>query len=284
LGPVKTDGDLAAVLVRRSPDFDPTSLHVFPVAMLRSGERWLPAPMPASFENSGLQARPETRARTKALESWMLKNRALDLLKLRDEAAARIRRKIESGLPLAKLRAMDPEQVAGTFLDACERRDIAVVIGLLGGLSERPPSNLRDRIRVCEEMLAKPFPEIRPWRLLSSEEVLRAVVHHEEDRKSALVSVGCLDPRSGRDRPGPPQVEIVHIELTRGGDTMWRVDPGESFWTPTEAPEDEEDEGAILDGDLLDLFPARLREKHPAKPADTAEAAESATLAAIRAS
>lgn len=283
LGPVKTDGDLAAVLVRRSPDFDPTSLHVFPVAMLRSGERWLPAPMPASFENSGLQARPETRARIKALESWMLKTRALDLLKLRDEAAAKIRSKIESGLPLAKLRAMDSKQVAGSFLEACERRDLAVVIGLLGGLSERPPSNLRDRIRVCEEMLAKPFPDIRPWRLLCSDEVLRSVVHHEEDRKSALVSVGCLDPRAVRNQPGAPQVEIVHIELTRGRDTMWRVDPGAAFWIPSEEPDDEEEDGAILDGDLLDLFPARLREKHPAKPAETAEAAETATLAAIRA-
>ena len=284
LGPVRTDGELAAVLVRRTPGFDPTSLHVFPVALVRRDDRWVPTPLPASFENCGLQARPELRGKIKALEGWLLRTRSLDLLALRDEATARIRRKIESGLPLATLRAMDSQQVAQSFLDACERGDLAVIVGLLGGLSENQPSNLRERIRICEEMLPSASPAIRPWRLLCSPEVLRAMVHHEEDRKSALVSIGCLDPRLKVAKPGSSRIEIVHLELTRGSDGIWRVDPGEAFWTPgEEAPEpDPEGDDPVLDGDLLDLFPGRLIAKHPPRPTATAAEAEAATLAAIR--
>lgn len=283
LGQVKRDGELAAVLVRRSPGFDPTSLHVFPVALVLRDDRWQPAPLPASFENAGLPRKPALRERLDAMEGWMLRARALDLLALRDEASARIRGRIEKGLPLAKLRSMDSRQVADCFLDACQRRDVAVVVGLLGGLAEPQPTDLRSRIRVCEEMLADPSPPLGPWHLLTSGEVLRAVVHYEEDRRDALVSVGCLDPLAKPGRGFRPRVEFVHIELSRGRDQLWRVDPGEAFWSPEPADDSEDDdEIPVLDGDLLDAFPGALVALHPPVARDRAEAAEEATLSAVR--
>lgn len=280
LGPVKRDGDLAAVLVRRSPGFDITNLHVIPVGLVLRDGRWLPAPLPSSFENSGLLHRPGFRERLQTLESWMMSSRARDILALKEEAAARIRQRIERGISLEKLRAMDSHQAALCFLDACRKRDLAMAIGLLGGLSESPPADLRNRIRVCEEALRSPAPALRPWQLLCSNEALRALVHHEEDGNSALVSIACIDPRQKMRKSSQPRVEFVHIEFLRGRDGLWRADPGETFWAPADSQGPGDD--AVLDGDLLDKFPGQLVANHPARPQSTSAGAEAALLAAAR--
>ncbi|MCX6867465.1 MAG: hypothetical protein NTV46_14845 [Verrucomicrobia bacterium] len=104
VGAVNLDDDLAAVLVRKTGGFDSSQWQVVPVALVRRGEEWLAAPVPASFENSGTGYSAIVRKRLATLEDWMLREQVLDLEKLREQSAERMRRKIAESLPLATLR------------------------------------------------------------------------------------------------------------------------------------------------------------------------------------
>ena len=52
LGEVKEDGGFAAAMIRKSSGFDSAEIQVFPIALVKRGDKWLAAPMPASFENA----------------------------------------------------------------------------------------------------------------------------------------------------------------------------------------------------------------------------------------
>jgi hypothetical protein len=276
VGSIKQDGDLAAVLVRKTGGFDPSRLQVFPVALIKRESRWSAAPLPASFENSGIGYGSTLRDRVRSLETWMLSQRAVDLEVLRDQSASKMRSRIEAVLPTQVLRAMDALTVSERFLSACENRNLPEVLGLLGGLSSVLPDDWPLRLKAAETAIAQTADALRPWRLLIAPEVLRVKVYHEEDGQGAMASIACLDPMGQPPEFRNPRVELIHLELNKSSDGLWRVDPPESF---TQESSSEEEDEANLDADLLDLFPAKLSLKAPVAPAATATAARDALLA-----
>ena len=114
-------------------------------------------------------------------------------------------------------------------------------------------------------------PELsQPWRLLASKEALRAIVLEEEDQRNALVSIACLDPADTQ-----PRVRLVHLELSKSKDDLWRINLPEAFLREN-GQLDDADDG--LDSDLLDAFPAKLAERHPPTPKGTAAEARQAVV------
>lgn len=269
-GAVRIDGELAAVLVRKTGSFDPGRMRVFPVALVKRGEAWAAAPVPASFENTGSGYGTALRQRSAVLQNWMLREQVLDLALLRDQAVERMRRKIEASLPGGTLLGLSSQQSGERFLSACERRNLPEILGLLGGLASPLPDDWSLRIKAAEAAVSTAGAR-RPWRLLMSKDVLRALVHHEEDGSQALVSVACLDSTGGVAPRAAPRIELVHLELSKSAGGLWRVDPPEIFLqesSENEAPLDE-----IIDDELLDAFPAKLAELHPPLPEASAQAA-----------
>ena len=276
LGSVKQDADLAAVLVRKIGGFDQSRLQIFPVALVKRGAEWIAAPLPASFENTGARHAASLRTRLEALEEWMLRERVLDLDKLRLQTAARMRSKIEEVLPAATLRGLDATQAVARFLEACENRKLLETLGLLGGLSAELPDDWAQRVRFAEEALKGNAGSSRTWRLLAAPEVLRVPVYQEEDGDTALLSIACLDPQEIPDRPKLPKTEILHLNLSKTTEGMWRINP------PSDEPDPEdEDDEKNPDSDLLEMFPAKLAVKFPAAPAATAALAKDALIAAL---
>jgi len=284
VGAVKLDGELAGVLVRKISGFDPNRMQVFPIALVKRGAEWAVAPVPASFENSGVGYAAALRKRLDALENWMLREQVLDLAKLRDQSADRMRRKIEKSLPLATLQSLDSLQTANRFLKACETRNLPEIHGLFGGLATTPPSNWPLRIKAAETAMAAGQNVPPPWRLLVSNDVLRMIVLHEEDPKSAMVSIACLDPAGGKSSfnasASQPRVQLVHLELSKSKDGTWRVDPPQYFLQGIENPDGEADDE--LDADLLDAFTGKIRETLPAKPQATAGELQNALMTALQ--
>jgi hypothetical protein len=281
VGAVKLDGELAAVLVRKLGGFDPSRLQVFPVALVKRGAGWAVAPVPASFENSGIGYAAALRQRLESLEEWMLRQRVFDLEALREESTVRMRQKVEENLPAATLRGFTSRQAGDRFLAACEQRKLPEALGLLGGLSADLPDDWQLRLRAADSAFATGSEVARPWRLLVAPEVLRVPVYHDEDLegKSAILSIACLDP-VGR----PPQfrnakVELVHLAISRTSEGYWRIDPGSQFLAGAGSSEDESDDD--LDADLLDLFPAKLALQYPVSPGQTAEEARDALIKAF---
>ncbi|MDP3851317.1 MAG: hypothetical protein Q8Q59_12490 [Luteolibacter sp.] len=263
VGAVKLDGELAGVLVRKAGGFDPSRLQVFPIALVRRGDAWTATPVPASFENSGFGYAAAIRQRLVALQDWMLREQVLDLAHLRDQSNERMRRKIESSLPADTLRSLSSKQAAERFVNACARRSLPEILGLLGGLSSTPPDDWTLRLKAADGAIHAAVLK-RPWRLLVSADVLRALVHHEEDGDSARISIACLDPSGNSPRSSQPRIELVHLELEKSADGFWRIDPPQNFIQQSEETETPGDE--LLDIDLLDAFPSKLAELYPPAP------------------
>ena len=279
VGKVKLDGDLAGVLVRKISGFDPNRMQVFPVALVKRDGKWLAAPVPASFENSGLGYGKPLRERLTALEDWLLRERVLDLATLREQCAARMRSRIEENLPAATLHKLDPVQVVERFLHACETRNPFEACGLLGGLSKDLPDDWPMRARAAEQALAA-GPEVTgPWRALVSRDVLRVIVHREGDDHSALVSIGCLDPAGGVPNGSRPRVRLVHLDLSNSGDGLWRINLPGYFLQDEQGPDPAADED--LDMALLNAFAAKVRKQCPAAPKPTVGEARQAVIDAL---
>ncbi len=264
LGEVKMDDNYAAVLVRKVGGFDPSRLQVFSVALVKRGSDWSAAPLPASFENAGAGYAIALRKRLDLLEDWMLREQVLDLEKLREQSAARMREKIQARLTIDDLRGLDAKAVGRRFLTACEGRDLPVVLGLLGGLANSLPDDWTARLRAADTALSADHQEKHPWRLMTSPDVLRVIVHQEESASSGLFSIACLDPSSIDTRSALPKIEVVEFEIAKSQDGLWRIDPPASFLDSTEDSEEETDENP--NADLRDKFPAIWLQLHPATP------------------
>ncbi len=282
VGPVKLDDDLAAVLVRKIGGFDPSRLQVFSVALVKRGAEWAAAPVPASFENSGVGFAALQRKRLVALEDWMLREQALDLEKLREQSAARMRRKIEESLPAATLRNFTSKQTAERFFKACEQRILPEIFGLLGGLSASLPGDWPLRLKAADAAVAAGADVTPPWRLLISPEVLRILVHHEEDGETAMVSIACLDPAGNLPRSSVPRIELVHLELSKSSDGLWRIEPPPDFLEERGEAIDAAEDDEQLDSDLVEAFLTKLSELYPPTPQPTAEKSRQALLSALR--
>lgn len=289
VGAVKLDGDIAGVLIRKISGYDPNRMQVFPIALLKRGTEWTPAPVPASFENSGVRHTTALRQRLKILEDWMLREQVVDLAKLRDQSAERMRREIEEKLPTATLRSLDYQQVVERFLNATKTRNLPEIFGLLGGLSSEPPPDWPERITAAQNAVASIDKTQNPWNLLISNEIMRTIVHQEAEDQSALISIVCLNPAGyGVTASSPPTLKLIHLDLTKSKDGLWRINLPGDFLQKNARPDEESDEeepdeepNVLLDADLLDAYPAKFSESYPASPQTTAENARNAVMSAL---
>lgn len=278
VGEVKTDENFAAVIVRKIGGFDPSRLQVFPVALVKRGEQWEVAPLPASFENAGAGYAVALRKRLEDLENWMLRQQVVDLESLREEASTRMRARIETSLSAKTLRGYSAKQVGDEFLAACGRHDLAAVLGFFGGLATDLPGDWAQRLKAAERAMGAGERAVRPWRLLLAPEVVKVLVHHEDDSEGGLISFACLDPLP--NYKGDPRVEILHFDLSRSTEGLWQVDPSEEFLESgkTDASDLSDEE---VDHDLVQDFPAVWSKAHPLAPQTTSEQARDELVKAL---
>jgi hypothetical protein len=270
LGPVKLDDDLAAVLVRKAGGFDPSGMQVFPIALVRRGAGWSAAPVPASFENSGVGYAAAVRKRLDALQEWMLHEQARDLEQLREQAATRMRRNIAESISADTLRGLGALETAERYLAACAKRKLPEMLGLLGGLAAELPEDWPVRLKTADAAVRPSGGSAGQGRALLAPEVLRAVVLHEEEEHAAMVSVVFLDPAGNPRKSAAPRLGVFHLALSKTQDGFWRIDPPAGALANFPSEEDEDD--GNLDSDLLDAFPGKVATLAP--PSRTPQASE----------
>ncbi len=279
IGPVREDGNFAAALVRKLGGFDPASLRVFAVALIRRDAGWAAAPLPASFENSGAGYAPGLRDRLVALENWMLREEVADLQRLRDDARTGLRRKIEARLSAETVRGFGPEDAIRKFLVACETRDLPSVLGLLGGLSADLPADWALRLRAAERSLAGDPTVPAGWRLLLAPEIARAILSKQPGDLHDTVPVGCLDPAAGNPASPKAAIGIVRLGIGKDAEGIWRIDlPGDLLGTETGESTDKSRPGRERE----EAFAKSWRTAHPAAPQESPEKLRDALGSALR--
>lgn len=283
LAATRIDGDLAAAIVCKSDGLDPSRLQVCAVALLLRDERWLPAPVPASFENSSLGFALERRTRARALESWMLQQQTDLLNSARQQLADRSRSDILASISADEVRAMSADQAGLRFIEACAKLQIPVMLALLGGLQPELPEDWASRLRIVNAAAANPAAAAPPWRLLISPEVIRVVLRQHEDAGTGELVLACIDPAGPKIRD-LPSIEIINLELQKSAAGLWQVNPPKRFFE-TVQPEPERgrnrDDADRKDNDLLDDLPAKLRESFPLRPQPDVAAAVTALHEAL---
>ncbi|MGC4015347.1 MAG: hypothetical protein QM755_12645 [Luteolibacter sp.] len=280
-GPVKQDGDLAAVLVRQTSGFDPGRLKVIAIGLVKKGEAWLAAPVPGSFENTALGYDEARSNRIAALEQWMLREQVVDLGTLREQAGERLRKDIGTKLPKEALHNEKPAALLKRLLAACATRDQAVMLGLVGGLQRELPKDWTDRLGAVSRAFSKDTFD-SSWRLLASPGVIRTVTAESGDSTHMSLTLACLDASPESGRGNLPAIRFLSLELQRDSEGLWRFDLPEVFLHGEPSHPEDEDKNTVQQGALNALPIAWQRQFAKAKPATAAAAAEAVT-AALRA-
>ena len=270
LGEVKEDGGFAAAMIRKSSGFDSTEIRVFPIALVKRGDRWLAAPVPASFENAVAGYTVPLKARLVALENWMTRERVTDLERLASESEARTRDLIRNRIGGEDLEGDDIGKIADRFLEACAKGDRAAILGFLGGLSDPLPTDWAPRLKASKAAVS----DNAGWRWLVSPEVVRVRVREKRDEKGGLVSIACLDPK----RAATTGIRGVHLAFSRDAAAgQWRIDLPGFLAYDSQAASDGDPNEALLDG-----FSRKLREQEPAVYSESARAAGVALMDALK--
>lgn len=279
LGDVKEDEGFAAVMIRKTGGFESAEMQIFPVALVKRGEDWLPAPVLASFENAVAGYTVQIKGRLAALEDWMMRKRVTDLEKLVAESTERTRKQIRDSIVGEDLEGSDLGKIADRFLEACAARDRAAILGFLGGLADPLPSDWGLRLRASKAAVREDFPKDGAWRLLVSPDVVRVRVLEESGKKSGMVSFACLDPATAGDSGTLGAVVLIHLDFSRDDGGRWRIDlPGALLEDDRDELGDDDD----LDVDLLDKFPKRLRKAEPAAFGESAVDAEASVMEGLK--
>ncbi len=280
VGEVKTDENFAAVLVRKIGGFDPSSLQVFPIALVKRDAEWTAAPVPASFENAGTGYASALRKRLESLETWMLREQVLDLERLREQSSARMRQKIEVNLSVKDLRNCTAQQAGERFITACIQRDLPSMLGYLGGLAKQLPEDWAARLKAANHAVSAGSVVARPWRLLTAPEVVRISIGHAEMDDQGEVIIACLDPAGNGRESGTPVVSTIRFGLTKSADGLWQIDPPDEFLQESVPSAEDPDENS--DPDLLDDFPVKWSAAHPPVHQPTAELAYQTLTGSLR--
>ncbi|RYD38158.1 MAG: hypothetical protein EOP87_02080 [Verrucomicrobiaceae bacterium] len=278
---VKVDDNLAGVIVRNSGGFDPAKARVVSIGLVRMKGIWLPAPVPTSFENTGAGLVASARQRLGQLENWMMRGQVEELTSLREQSRERMRQTIRAGMDVKILRDESPEKVADQFLAACRRRDLPAMLGFLGGLQETPPPDWAERLRSAESAVGAGKKLGWPWRLLIAPEVARVRVEDGGETDGSLFSFACLDPAGTGLKQATTKVEILHIELSRDEEGLWKVDLPPSFLLRPDGELDESEDDFVKS--LLDAFPGEIRKQISARPMPSIREAAAALHEALRA-
>lgn len=279
----KVDGDLAGVLVSQITDFDSSSVQVHAVGMVKGGDKWLPAPLPSSFDSTGLSLRPGFLKRAKALEDWMLRARSEQLLRLKEDSFALLTEEMRKLRSADELHEASPERLAADFLAALRARSLPGALALLGGLEEQRPTEWEDAFQVMARLMRHPKIDHPGWRLLAAPEAARAIVLTEQDGKDGLVSIVALDPADEEADSVRPRA--VHLPFVRSEAGMWRIRlPQELLMSAASLRESEDEMEGELNVEIIAAFPSKLRDTVAAVPEASPHAAAKGLLAAITAS
>ena len=252
----KIAGGLAAVLISRVIDYDTSQVQVLAVAMLKRDDRWIPAPVLASFENSGITYLPGLAESARQLEAWMLRERTIHLTRLRKDVQADLLADIRKSGNIDELRQSSPAKIVDNFIEACRARDLPAALVYLGGLEDPLPRNWDNILQFISSNIRQSKKDNDTWRRLTDTTGARAFIETDTFDDGAMVSLGEFAP--SESTPGQAAVTIFHFPLDRSKDDIWRLRLP-TWLLDLDLPGSPD----ASDSEMIKAFPAKLLEHQP---------------------
>lgn len=257
-----TDGDLAAVIISQIVDFDPSQITIHAIGLIRRDDDWQPAPVLASFENTGLRYQPGMGAAAARLEKWMLTRRNHHLTRLREDILSDLLTDIQASKTKDELMEDSPSEIVADFMAACRELDTPLALAHLGGLEPKLPEDWRDIVSITSRALHAPWKADGQWQELTDPSLLHVELHTDADATNATVTIGMFN--AARSRPGPADWAIRHFSLEKSDAGLWRIRL--PLWLLEEESEDANTHFVPTD---YENFPGRLIDSHERKAFDT---------------
>lgn len=260
----RVDGELAGVLVSQVIDFDPNQTTIHAVALLKRNGKWLPAPVLASFENTGITYIPRLSKAAEPIRKWLL-DAPGDLLELtRQTIQAELLADIYKAKSPDQLRKESPKTLVNNFISACQSRDLPAALACLGGLEDPLPSFWQDALAFTAAAFRDPSAGPSPWKQLCSPTALHAIVRVENLPEGSIVTLGELDPNSGKH--GPTGISLRDFSLDRSPSGLPRLR------LPAWLLRDDDGNETKPDPELVKAFPSKLLDKYPTRSFPSPEA------------
>lgn len=257
--------DAAGVIVARHVAFDLSRISVHPVALLKRDGKWLPAPVPGSFENTGITYLPAIAAQARTLEKWMAEQRENRVSDLRARLREKLRRGMAAELTREQLAAMTAEELVLTFIRARQAGNLHLALACLGGLEDPLPPDWDRTLHRTTHGFHRPAGSSPRWSELSARGRVRCAVAIDPGDPLTIVSIGSINPAERS-----PEVRIRHYTVLEGSDGTKRL----RFPPWLASVERDPEEADPIDAPLARAFASRLLDAHPPQaPDDPHEAA-----------
>jgi hypothetical protein len=224
---VKEDSDLAGVLVKQVSFSDPEHQQIIPLALVKRGASWRVAPVPASFENTGEHIDIMLKERLMAVENWLLRGQVTELEKLRKEAANTLKQKILESVDESELMQATAETVLLRFLEACEKKDLNVMLACLGGISKELPEDWPLRLKAANRAMTKSSNTHPAWERLTSPNTLKVVFSSREKGREHPFTLELLTP--SHSKLDQSKITRVQVRVFKTSDGFWRIDLPREF-------------------------------------------------------
>ena len=249
------EGDLAAVLVSRTSGLDIDQLDVIQVGLLKKEDGWLAAPIPGSFDNTGITYLPDFAKNAQTLERWMLREASLHLIKLRNNIYGDLLKEIRDAMEQDELMEASPEEIVSGFMKASREKNLPRVLAYLGGLEEPLPESFADSVTTMSNLLGPPETATATGSdsNLSDHPPIQAHLHTDLTAKKAIVTFGKFDPK--QDEPFFKKWVLQEFQLTKNPQNFWRMHIPPSHAMSSQ--QDSEDNNP----DLYSSFPSKVFEE-----------------------
>jgi len=241
---VSGDEQLAGVLVGAKQTAEPREVAMIGVALVQRNGVWRAAPLPGIFANVGLPLDAELRGRAAKLESWLAEQQVRRLETLQEAAAEEFSAAMERAVGRDILLESPAKEIMERFLAAAEKRDLAGVMALCGGLQTPRPDDWDERLRTVARCLrdAEKPGKASAWSLLAHPEIVR-LIFVEKDLPPYF-GVGCYDPHRNH-RGGMISEMFFQLEKVDG---LWRINLPDELMAAAPLAEGEEGGQAIWIG------------------------------------
>lgn len=216
-----TEGGLAGVIVSQIVEFDPNQVRVLAIGLVQREDQWMPAPVLASFENTGIRYQPTLATTAKHLEKWMLNERNRHLTRLREDTLSDLLTDIRASKPKAELLDESPARIVAGFMNACRDMNTPLALAHLGGLQENLPADWQATVSLTSRSLHAPWQATGQWQELTDPSALHTELATEVDETIATVTMGLFNP--ARSRPGPTEWTVRHFTLEKSEEGLWRI-------------------------------------------------------------
>jgi len=214
-GPSMVNDSLAGVILRASSPQDPMHIRLLPFAMVREGEIWRVAPVPASFENTTANYSRTSRDAAREIELWLAREQTAELERFRKSAADALRTFLSTSLSPQTIQSWSSDQFLKEFLSACDQHDIPRILALTGGLSDPHADDFQSISAAAKNAIAAPSSDI--WSLLTSPAVLKIPLSSDNEENLVHHDILFLDPRNPEN--STPVYQTITISKDRNA--LW---------------------------------------------------------------